>query len=298
MTATPGLSYNSDHNNDHINDRNNDTNDDHNDDDEFRRGSFREYSRFSWEQSGGASASAGAGAGAPVTRTCRGRGVVMATRGGKPLLLDTHPIHAPPSPPPPPQQPPPIELPPPTDAASVTRLSAPSSVVARPFVRGAVSVLPSSGAHGKPTGKRRRSERDGSFSSPPLDGNAFDGGSSSGRGVGLFTAVVLKDDAGVASGGVSMGGGLGLGGRRQKTGGLGVEAAAATLGGMCKRGFLVRAMRRFCSLSIIGVRFAKAATWCNNCGLVSGKKTCAPPPSPLCLSRPAFWEDGKPFWSF
>ncbi|CAM9484058.1 unnamed protein product, partial [Laminaria digitata] len=49
-----------------------------------------------------------------------------------------------------------------------------------------------------------------------------------------------------------------------------VAAAAAlpTLGEMCKRGVLVRASRRITCMSVVGVKFAKAATWCRNCGMV------------------------------
>lgn len=213
---------------------------------EFRRGSLRESSGCFRENYDGAAAT-----------LRRGRGVVMATRGGRPVLLDTHPIHAPPSPSP--LQP--LELPPPTHAAVTRPLGGTAD-------HGKVNAVSSSGTDDVTAGKRRRKEGDGSVSSPTID-DAFKGS----------TTTTAFKNRNASSLGVSEGGGPAAG-RRQ----AGVVEVAPTLGMMCKRGFLVRAMRRFSSLSVVGVRFAKAATWCSNCGLVSGKSVFLLPPPPRAAS--------------
>ncbi|CAM9242263.1 unnamed protein product, partial [Sphacelaria rigidula] len=48
-------------------------------------------------------------------------------------------------------------------------------------------------------------------------------------------------------------------------------AGVATLASLYKRGVLVRTTRRFGSLTVVGVRFVKASTWCINCGVIKVK---------------------------
>lgn len=44
--------------------------------------------------------------------------------------------------------------------------------------------------------------------------------------------------------------------------------ALATLASLCKAGIMVRAVRRFPCLSVVGVRYVKVAAWCKLCGMV------------------------------
>lgn len=50
--------------------------------------------------------------------------------------------------------------------------------------------------------------------------------------------------------------------------GLGGAEPRWDLGDMSRRGMLIRAKMKFSCLSVVGVRFVKAAAWCKSCGLV------------------------------
>lgn len=242
----------------------------------------------------------GGGGGAP---TFHGRGVIMATRGGDAVLLDTHPSDAPPSPPPP--QPP--KAPPCTmqglSMAKAFPCSADGSVAgtgardgngsgnggsggggtnavapprARPTTRlGGFSTTSTRGVEeavecprvvATCSSSRKRARGDG-MSASPADGDAFTCGGAEMPSCSTQTKNISD------SGGSSA--------KEEEprcpvpgpvlSGPLPQPAAAAvsTLGAMGKRGVLVRAARRFTCMSVVGVRLVKAATWCKNCGLVS-----------------------------
>lgn len=203
--------------------------------------------------------------------TGRGRGVIAATRGGRPLLLETHPADAPPSPPPallnPPSslQPPP--RPPPSAAPSACRGgpnrsngSGVSGVSGAPASAAAAASPNSLEFHGpsSSSSKKRVSAEDAPLT--PRSGvqgvvlverhtRAGSTGSCGANGSSAASAHPCSEPSPAK---------------------VAAAAASRTLGSMCKRGVLVRAKREMSCLSVVGVRFVKAATWCKNCGLVSG----------------------------
>lgn len=203
----------------------------------------------------------------------RGRGVIEATRDGRTLLLDTHPSNAPPSPPPSSAQPPAIPAPP------------------SPCAQGRTLRPRSSPESCSVTAVQERRHEDSS-------GRCASGSSPIPAEYTLGKATTAAGDGRLLA---PLGGVLGWTGGPVATGNFArnfsdapdaseatkwkrkcpvsgpvrgavlrpAVAALPTLGEMCKRGVLVRATRRITCMSVVGVKFAKAATWCRNCGMVS-----------------------------
>lgn len=305
---------------------------------------------------------------ATSAKSTSGRGVIRATRGGRSLLLDTHPIDAPPSPPfPPPHRPSlplplaqplpppqPVQQPPPSVArqpqhhrhdscsskggsggAHVTSAAAATAAPSRLLRQSRRAIGREHGGACSSSAREPSREEGGNGALPPLppahpagtgevgfrvafpaattmvsstntSGPATDRGSSlatttttASRSNGAFTLPRSIEGRNVRSAPESGSGqarspsaravrcsipprpksisrsSQGLTETTTPTS-LAVMAeevvatrSPATLGGMCKRGLLSRATRTFSCLSVVAVRFVKAATWCNNCGLVS-----------------------------
>lgn len=230
--------------------------------------------------------------------------MIAATRGGRTLLLDTHPADdAPPSPPPRPSPPQPQPRPPlplllpPAAARGWPRHDSDSSGVGGGccFTGGtgtagaagagaaAVSSLPR--RFEAESGPSRKCARVGdapsvlSRSPPALGPMASAGGPTAAVPTrkGVVDGALAPTASSVRTTPVPRVPGSIPGPvrgstpdpRPQAVAPVAVAASPITLGSMCKRGLLVRATRTFSCLSVVGVRFAKAATWCNNCGLVS-----------------------------
>lgn len=225
--------------------------------------------------------------------TLRGRGVIKATRDGRALLLDTHPLDAPPSPPPSP----------PPRAPAIAALSPPPPPPLLPPCAQARTLPPRYNAEGfsLSVAEERHPEdsrgRCASGSSPIPAECTPPGKTATGDG------RLLPPLAGVQglTGGPAAAGNF----TRHVSGAPGAPevnrgkhkwavptpvlgpvrgpilgpavgvAALPTLGEMCKRGVLVRASRRITCMSVVGVKFAKVTTWCRNCGMVSDQNATA-----------------------
>ena len=213
--------------------------------------------------------------------TLRGRGVIKAARAGRALLLDTHPSDAPPSPSPSPSPPPPLQppaMPPPRPPCVQERILPPHSKIeifsvsavqgrryedSRGRCAGGSSPVSAECTPGKPaTG-------DGRLPPPHADGQGSTGGPAAAENFTRnFSDAPDAPEATKGKRKYQMPGPV----RGAVLGPAVAVAALPTLGEMCKRGVLVRASRRITCISVVGVKFAKAATWCRNCGMVSGKR--------------------------
>lgn len=166
----------------------------------------------------------------------RGRGVISATRGGKSVYVDTHPSDTS------------------LDWPLVMPLQHPLEIE-----ESGAAVAAQQASMISPLGHSLRDSA-GDISDSG-DGNAW---SSMRNGVSK-KPVSLGDGAQEASPAIpsesiplSVETAAGLGGAKPRWG----------LGDMSRRGMLVRSKMRFSCLSVIGVRFVKAATWCKSCGQV------------------------------
>ncbi|CAM9210784.1 unnamed protein product [Ectocarpus sp. 12 AP-2014] len=197
-----------------------------------------------------------------------GRGVIRATRGGRVILLDTHPADAPPSPSP-------------NDTISCDGGDNGASVA-----DAAAGSWACPGGNGGAARKRAR-VGDGSVPPSPLSSRE---NTSAGRraptvpvrdlGMHLIPKASSKEVStwaepklpGQVSEPVLRAPPRSVSQQPAAMEAPGATSSASpTLGTMFKRGILVRATTNFSCLSVVGVRFAKAATWCNNCGPVRDK---------------------------
>lgn len=247
---------------------------------------------------GGVGGVGGIGGAVPMATVTRGRGVIAAIRGGRTVLLDTHPANAPPSPPPqpPPPQPP---LPPSpitqgwphhdTDGSSIGRGSGASiagTVPAAAAAAAPAAAVSSFPGHPEVEGSpARKCARVGDAPWIPPPSHPADDTPSALRPTAAVSTPKSIVDGALAPTTALMPATSAPripGSTRKKVFSPNREqpplvvapvaeaTSLVTLGSMCKRGRLVRATRKFSCLSVVGVRFAKVATWCKNCGMVSG----------------------------
>lgn len=211
----------------------------------------------------------------------RGPGVIVATRAGSTVLLNTHPPHKPPSP-----------------------LS--PSTSALPIVEGFPTHFASEAGRGGICVREKRSRQrchlgehellmgrnivlEGDVPKPCLASGIRNGGS-----VALATATEMcgpvppctsspreLGEASSADSGdheqrptrfpdTTSGSGLKVLEGSERTRAEATTTSRRDLGAMGRRGVLGRATHEIRNMSIIAVRFVKAATWCKHCGPVSG----------------------------
>lgn len=159
----------------------------------------------------------------------RGRGVISATRGGESVYLDTHPADT--------SVAWPLVMPLEIEGSGAAVAAQQASTISR---RGH-SLHASADRSGD--GNEWSSMSKGVSNKPTSSGNVMQ------ETIPAIPSELIPPSVEAATG-------------------LGRAEPRCGLGDMSRRGRLVRAKMKFSCLSVMGVRFVKAVTWCNSCGLV------------------------------